>query len=164
MRLLTNSLASTDEPAAYAAFAKDRRRMLQEGVDLYEIRPDAVSRSIYTADPAGGNRLALHAKLAILDRRTVYIGSLNLDPRSREINTEVALLVDSAPLAQQMLELVDRDFQPLNSWHVVLEADGKTVAWVTDGSAQREHHPPETGFWRRFSARIVGALPIRGQL
>jgi putative cardiolipin synthase len=164
MRLLTNSLASTDEPAAYAAFARDRRSMLQDGVDLYEIRPDAESRRIYTADPTGQDRLALHAKLAVIDQQIVYIGSFNLDPRSREINTEVALLVDSAPLAQQMLALLDRDFQPQNAWHVVLEDNGKTVAWVTEGSAEVYHRPPETGFWRRFTARIVGALPIRGQL
>ena len=165
VRLLTNSLASTDEPPAYAAFARDRRRMLQEGVELYEIRPDAASRRLYTADPAANNRLALHAKLAVLDRRTVYIGSFNLDPRSRAINTEVALLVDSAPLAQQMLELLARDFRPENSWHVILEDDGKKVAWVTWESAEvRYHRPPETGFWRRFASRVVGALPIRGQL
>jgi len=165
-RLLTNSLASTDEPPAYAAFARDRRRMLQEGVDLYEIRPDAASRRIYTADPAGQHRLALHAKLAVLDRQTVYIGSFNLDPRSRVINTEVALLVYSAPLAEQMLELLERDFKPQNSWRVILEGDGKTVAWVTQESAEvvRYHRPPATGFWRRFSARVVGVLPIRGQL
>ena len=164
-RLLTNSLASTDEPPAYAAFARDRRRMLQEGVELYEIRPDAASRRVYTADPAGHHRLALHAKLAVLDRRTVYIGSFNFDPRSRAINTEVALLVDSVPLAEHMLELLARDFRPENSWRVVLEEDGKTVAWVTQTSAEvRYHRPPETGFWRRFAARVVGALPIRGQL
>ena len=165
VRLLTNSLASTDEPPAYAAFAIDRRRMLQQGVDLYEIRPDAASRRIYTADPAGLHRLALHAKLAVLDRRTVYIGSFNLDPRSREINTEVALLVYSDTLAHRMLELLEPDFQSENSWRVVLDADGKTVAWLTPGTAQmREHRPPETSVWRRFAARVIGALPIRGQL
>src|SRR5262245_47855034 len=105
VRLLTNSLASTDEPAAYAVFARDRRSMLHEGVDLYEVRPDAASRRIYTAYPSGHDRLALHAKLAVVDRQIVYIGSFNLDPRSREINTEVALLGDSASLAKQLLAL-----------------------------------------------------------
>jgi putative cardiolipin synthase len=165
-RVLTNSLASTDVPPAYALFATDRRRMLQEGVDLYEVRPDAASRAVYTADPAGHHRLALHAKLAVLDRQTVYIGSFNLDPRSRAINTEVALLIDSAPLAHQMLALLARDFEPENSFRVVLEDDGKQVAWLTQESSElvRYHRPPGTGFWRRFAAGIVGALPIRGQL
>jgi putative cardiolipin synthase len=165
IRLLTNSLASTDQASAYAAFAKDRRSMLQDGVELYEVRPDAASRRIYTADPAGPHRLALHAKLAVIDAKIVYIGSFNLDPRSREINTEVALLVYSASLAQQMLALLERDFEPQNSWRVVLDNGGKDIAWVADDSADvRYHRPPETGFWRRFAARILGALPIRGQL
>jgi putative cardiolipin synthase len=165
-RLLTNSLASTDMPPAYAVYARDRRRLLEQGVDLYEVRPDAASRRLYTADPSGRHRLALHAKVAVLDRHTVYIGSFNLDPRSRAINTEVALFVYSAPLARQLLELLERDFHPENSWRVVLEEDGKKVAWVTQESAEvvRSHRPPQAGFWRRFATRIVGTLPIRGQL
>src|SRR6185369_13115683 len=157
---LTNSLASTDEASAYAVYARDQRRLLEEGVDLYEIRPDAISRSMHTAHPARSHRLALHAKVAVLDRRTVYVGSFNLDPRSRSLNTEVALLVDSPTLAQQMLALLEPDFQPPNSWRLVLDADGRRVTWTDAGSGAeaRYGHAPATGFWRRLTARVVGIL------
>lgn len=162
--VLTNSLASTDEPPAYAVYARDRRRLLEQGVELYEVRPDAASRQLYTADAAGPHRLALHAKVAVFDRRTVYIGSFNLDPRSRAINTEIALVVNSAPLAEALLALLEPDFQPENSWRVVL--DGDREMWLTRDAAPLVgfHRAPATGFWRRLAARVIGVLPIRGQL
>jgi cardiolipin synthase C len=165
-RLLTNSLASTDEPPAYAVYARDRRAMLELGVDLYEIRPDAASRRRYIADPAGAARLALHAKVAVLDRRIVYVGSFNFDPRSQALNTEVALLVDSPVLARRLLDLLALDFEPDNSWRVVLDADDHRVAWLAEDSGQviAHEHPPATSLWRRFKARVVGWLPIRPQL
>lgn len=165
-RVLTNSLASTDVTPAYAVYARDRRRLLEEGVELYEVRPDADSRRLYTANPDGSHRLALHAKVAVLDRRIVYVGSFNLDPRSRSLNTELALLVDSAALAQQLLELLEPDFQPANSWRVVLDADRAHVAWIGGeaGETTTYERPPATNVWRRLAARVVGILPIRAQL
>jgi cardiolipin synthase C len=169
VRVLTNSLASTDEPPAYAIYAKDRRRMLEQGVDLYEIRPDAASRRIYTAHPGGRHRLALHAKLAVFDREVLYVGSFNLDPRSRFLNTEVALVVYSPALAAQLLGLLERDFEPANSWRVVLEPraaarENQRVSWVGEESAAPRHRAPGAGFWRRVAARVLAALPIRDQL
>jgi putative cardiolipin synthase len=168
LRMLTNSLASTDVPPAYAMYAKHRRRMLAEGVEMYEVRPDAESRRVYTRG-VDGARLSLHAKVAVIDREIVYIGSFNLDPRSTFLNTEVALLVYSSSLAEQMLQLLERDFRPENAWQLALgtRPDGRPgVVWVTreSGHEVRSHRAPETGFWRRLGARVYGLLPIRGQL
>ena len=170
LRILTNSLASTDEPAAYAVYAKNYRRMLDEGIEMYEVRSDAESRSVHTRGTTDEARLGLHAKVAVFDREIIYIGSFNLDPRSTFLNTEVALIVYSAPLAQQMLELVDRDFRPENAWRLALETAGDgskaAVTWVTRKSDEevRYHRAPEAGFWRRLGARIYALLPIGGQL
>ena len=167
IRMLTNSLASTDVSAAYAIYAKDYRRMLSEGLEMYEVRSDAESRRVYARGTADKARLGLHAKLAVLDREVVYIGSFNLDPRSTFLNTEVAVFVYSRALAHQMLELVDRDFKPENAWRLALETHGKTgVVWVGRDSDQdvRYDRAPGTGFWRRLGARVYALLPIRGQL
>ena len=170
VRMLTNSLASTDVTAAYAKYAKQCKRILAEGVEMYEVRPDADSRRLYARGALDGGRLGLHAKLAVVDREVVYIGSFNLDPRSTFLNTEVALLVYSPALAQQMLELLDRDFRPENAWRLALERSGNggkaRVVWVTREVDQevRYDRAPDTGFWRRFGARVYGVLPIRGQL
>jgi cardiolipin synthase C len=170
IRMLTNSLASTDEPPAYAIYATDYRRMLDAGVEMYEVRSDAESRRRHTTAAGDAARLGLHAKLAVFDRRVVYIGSFNFDPRSLFLNTEVALFVYSPALAQRMLELVERDFAPENAWRVELDGNGSggkpAVVWITQDSDEevRHRHPPETSVWRRLGARIYALLPIRGQL
>jgi cardiolipin synthase C len=170
VRMLTNSLASTDEPPAYAKYARQSERLLAEGIEMYEVRPDADSRRLYSRGAVDGGRLGLHAKVAVFDRGVVYIGSFNLDPRSMFLNTEVALLVYSPALAQQMLELLERDLRPENAWRLALDrrADGRKprVVWVTRDADQevRYDRAPQTGFWRRLGARIYGVLPIRGQL
>lgn len=171
LRVLTNSLASTDEPPAYAVYAKDHRRMLGEGVEMYEVRPDADSRRVYTSvAPPGSARLGLHAKLAVFDRTAVYVGSFNLDPRSLYLNTEVALLVHSPALARAMLHLLERDFRPENAWRLALDRnpDGteSRVVWIARESDREVRYPraPEAGFWRRLGARVYALLPIRGQL
>jgi cardiolipin synthase C len=94
------------------------------------------------------------------------VGSFNFDPRSQALNTEVALLVDSPVLARRLLDLLALDFEPDNSWRVVLDADDHRVAWLAEDSGQviAHEHPPATSLWRRFKARVVGWLPIRPQL
>jgi cardiolipin synthase C len=170
IQILTNSLASTDEPPAYAIYAKDYRRMLQAGVQLYEVRSDADSRHVYTTGVPADARLGLHAKVAVFDRDIIYIGSFNLDPRSLLLNTEVAMIVYSPALAAQMLGLLNRDFKPENAWRLALEANDNgskpKVVWLTQESGAEVRYPraPETGFWRRFGARVYALLPIRGQL
>lgn len=169
LRMLTNSLASTDETPAYAVYAKDHRRMLEAGVEIYEVRSDAASRELYARVAPASARLGLHAKVAVFDRTVVYVGSFNLDPRSRYLNTEVALLVRSPRLAEELLALLERDCRPENAWRVVLDRNGDRaprVAWITrdaDGEVRYER-PPEAGFWRRLEARVFALLPIRGQL
>ena len=164
LRMLTNSLASTDQPAAYAVYAKDYRRMLGQGVELYEVRPDAERRRRYTSGAPEEARFGLHAKLAVFDGEVVYIGSFNLDPRSLFLNTEVALFVYSPVLAREMLEVLERDLRPENAWR--LELVGNRVTWVTreSGPEIRHDRAPEAGFWRRLGARVYALLPIRGQL
>jgi cardiolipin synthase C len=120
IRVLTNSLASTDAPAAHAGYARYRRDLLAAGVELYEMRADqegtaggiGSSAGVGSGRGAGGSksgtsRASLHSKAAILDGRLAVIGSMNLDLRSQRKNSEVALLIRSSALAQEATRQVD---------------------------------------------------------
>jgi phosphatidylserine/phosphatidylglycerophosphate/cardiolipin synthase-like enzyme len=94
VRLMTNSLAATDERLVHVGYRQYRVDMLRAGAELYEWSPAQGGR-VMREIVAGGTVLRLHAKCAVIDRRRVYLGSMNFDPRSRDWNTEFGLLIDS---------------------------------------------------------------------
>jgi putative cardiolipin synthase len=162
-----NSLASTDAVLAHAGYAPHRRKMLEMGIRLHELRTDAASRSLYVAatDEPGG--LSLHAKTAIFDRRIVYIGSYNLDRLGAQVITEIGLIIRSPELAEQLLELLEVDLRPENSWRVILEEDDSRrkakLVWVGagEGGEVRYERDPEVGAARRIQNFLLALLPIR---
>ncbi len=166
VRVLTNSLAATDVVAVHAGYAPYREALVSGGVDLYEYRPDADRPT-----PAGGHRVrlgrsesALHAKIAIYDRKLVWVGSANFDPRSRRLNTEAGLLIESPPLAERLLAGIARDFSPQHSWRLTLEASGdspRRLVWSgeRDGKPVRLEHEPDAGFWRSLSVVFYSLIP-----
>jgi putative cardiolipin synthase len=169
-RLLTNSLATNDVAAAHAGYAKYRRDLLKNGMELYELRPDADSVKNNWSILAGRSKASLHTKAFVVDRELVGIGSFNIDPRSIALNTEVVVLVDSRELAAQVLEYMERGIQPENSYRVMLEDDphsgGERLVWITEneGEEVRFYSDPEVGLWRRFSTWFIGLLPIEKHL
>ena len=110
------------------------------------------------------SRAALHAKAMVVDRRYVVIGSYNLDPRSADINTELALLVDSPAFAEKVAAFFDEGVTPENSYRVTLERG--RLRWTTsDGGTARVYtKEPETGWARRFIADVLRILPIHSML
>ncbi len=115
VRILTNSLASTDVPAVHGAYRRYRRALLAAGAEIFEVRPvpgttgdgsHGGARS--GSSGASGAPFALHAKAYVFDDRTVFLGSANLDPRSFELNTEVGLLIESPDLAAQVNPALQR--------------------------------------------------------
>jgi putative cardiolipin synthase len=169
-RLLTNSLATNDVAAAHAGYAKYRRDLIRNGLEVYELRPDAASEKKNWSLLAGRSRASLHTKAGVVDREVVAIGSFNIDPRSTALNTEIVILVNSAALAAQVIEFMDNGVQPQNSYHVILETDIETGAerlvWITEneGKQVRYYSEPEVGLWRRFSTWFIGLLPIEKNL
>jgi putative cardiolipin synthase len=166
VRVLTNSLASTDVLAVHASYSSYRPALLAGGIDLHEYRADA--RRPAPAEHvmrAGSSDSALHAKVRIYDGRTVWIGSANSDARSRRINTEAGLLIHSEELAARLLKALERDFSPQHSWRLALEAaDGsgaKQVVWIgeQDGKAVRLTQEPAAGFLRALSQFFYAVLP-----
>jgi len=133
VRLLTNSLATTDEVKVNAAYSKSRAELAALGVTLFEMKPDAASRAIYVARPSVSKaRLALHGKAAVFDRRVVFLGSFNLDPRSRSLDTEAVFVVHSPELAAQLLEAMALDFEPANAWRIGHVVGSRRVAWLSE--------------------------------
>ena len=112
--MLTNSLASNDVLAAHAGHAEHREELIAAGVELYELRSDPAVKK-RTFHLSGSGRSTLHCKVLVFDRKDVFIGSLNLDPRSGDINTEAGLYIESPELAAQVIAYMDEGVLPQNS-------------------------------------------------
>jgi len=165
--VLTNSLAATDVAAVHAGYARYRRELLRGGVDLYEMKPlvgsgDGKRRLSVT----GSSEASLHTKAMVIDRHWVFVGSMNLDPRSAKLNTEMGVLVDSAELAEQLRGQFELDTSPEFSYRVVVEEPGHELVWYdrVDGKERRSEHEPDASVWRRMGATALRALPIESLL
>jgi putative cardiolipin synthase len=165
VRLLTNSLASTDVVMVNAHYAKSRPRLVELGVNLYEMKPWSASRELYIARATKSRaHLSLHGKAAVFDRKTVFVGSFNLDPRSAALDTETVIVVESPELAEQFLQAFATDFEPANAWRIADVAGKHDVAWVTEEAVPIvEPHDPASR-WRRFVRSLEKVLPIRSLL
>jgi putative cardiolipin synthase len=167
VRVLTNSLASNDVVAAHAGYAKRRKALVENGVELYELRPDSISKTVAErkAFSRGESNAALHTKAIVFDRESVFVGSYNLDPRSADINTEMGLYVESPELARQVMAYMDEGVLPYNAYRVQLDEDGRLV-WKTvkDGEPVVYTKEPETTFGQHFTSGFIRLLPVEGQL
>jgi putative cardiolipin synthase len=169
-RLLTNSLATNDVVAAHAGYAKYRRDLIRNGMEVYELRPDAASEKKSWSLLAGRSKASLHTKAGVIDGEIVAIGSFNLDPRSTALNTEMVILVKSFELAAEVTEFMNDGILPHNSYRVMLETDGENfterLVWITeiDGKEVRYYSDPEVDVWRRFSAWFLGLFSIEEHL
>jgi len=157
--IVTNSLASTNHIPVHSAYAGYRRDVLDTGVALYEVRANAGREAQGGTGPA---QLTLHTKLIIIDRRYVFVGSLNLDPRSLEINAEMGLLIDSPELASLIADGLMQDLEHVA--YQVIEGD-RGLEWhaTIDGQQIVETSEPLSSNWRRLKAWVMRIAP-EGQL
>ena len=171
VQILTNSLASNDEPAAHSGYAHYRRRLLEGGVQLYELRPTPGAAQPATARGTSSG-ISLHAKTVVVDREHVFIGSLNMDQRSKLLNTEMGLIIDSAPLAQAVRQFFDTATQPANAFHVVLQKSTESKStdrhmlwqWSEGGKPMSDQTDPDASSKRRLEVFFWSLLPIEGLL
>jgi len=128
VRILTNSLASTDNLEAFSSYQSDRKKLLETGIKIYEFRPDAaVRKKIMTGDlqatldytPTFG----LHAKSMVVDGNITVIGTFNLDPRSANLNTECVAIIYSENIAAKVLNGMEIEFKPENSWETTIDSN-----------------------------------------
>ena len=155
--VLTNSLASNDEPFASAAYANYRLPMLKMGVQLYETDSTQLKHDQVIGPSLGGSIGRSHAKLAVIDRHITFVGSMNMDFRSSRENTELGLLVDSPELAEQVLRLSER-VRDVGSYRLRLDESGKHVQWVgtrIDGIEEVYDSDPEVDFGTRLKVLLL---------
>jgi putative cardiolipin synthase len=170
VKVLTNSLASTDNLIVHTGYARYRRRLLEAGVELYELRPipAAKPKTLFRGKRSRG--ISLHAKAIVIDRRVTFIGSMNLDPRAALLNTEIGVLVDSPSLATAVAQFFQEASEPDSSFQPrLLPSDDKgwrPLCWTgeSDGREIKTYTEPRASLWRRIRAKVLRIFPIEGLL
>ena len=154
---MTNSLGATDEPVVHLGYRRYREQLLDLGVDLYEISStrtkDNTRHKLFGASVG-----RLHSKVAVVDRRYVFIGSMNLDPRSATINTELGAVVDSPQLAREMLRIIDLD--RLQSAYRVTRKPGGGLTWagMDEDKEVMFDAEPEVSLWLRVKLFLLAPI------
>jgi putative cardiolipin synthase len=152
---MTNSLGSTDEPVVHVGYSAYREPMLELGVELYEISGTRVKKN-RRLNLFGSSLGRLHAKLAVVDKKTIFVGSMNLDPRSATINTELGAVINSPELAREMIRIIDLD-RLQSAYRVRLRGNGGGLEWVSvdDDKENVLDEEPDSSMWQRFKAMLL---------
>jgi len=158
--VLTNSLASTNHPYVHGGYFPYRRELLEAGVRIYEAKADAAISQV-TGEPVS---LTLHTKAILIDRETVFIGSLNFDPRSIEINTEKGVFIESPEFGAAFADAIENDVADY-VYSVEIDAEGRTIWRHGEGDSETiwRSEPGASG-WDKFVAILTSLLPVEGQL
>ncbi len=172
VKVLTNSFSATDVAAVHAGYAPRRKALLRAGVELYELKPTANAELARSRAPKSrmfaSSRASLHAKAYVVDRRLLFIGSLNLDPRSIKLNTEMGVVLDSPALATQLVQDMDKNLMDI-AWRVQLKKDengGESLTWTTIEKGKEITYDKEPGMnvWQHMGIGILRILPVEDQL
>ena len=169
VRILTNSLASNDVGIVHAGYKKYRKKLLQGGVELYELNKE-LTRDQRKAKkgPGSSSKASLHAKSFVFDCKQVFIGSLNLDPRAVLHNTEIGVVLEVPEIAEEMTTWFEENIEQL-AFRLELKKDEngyERLYWHgwEEGKQVVYTHEPHTGFWRRFGIGFMSIWPIESQL
>jgi putative cardiolipin synthase len=178
VRILTNSFEATDVSPVHAGYAPHRQALVAAGVELYELKPSAYAELANRGKAARGSRsrawlsssrASLHAKNYIVDRRLVFIGSLNMDPRSARLNTEMGVVLDSPALAERMIKSTEDGLLDM-AYRVGLQTDGDggspRLTWTTRETGQLVVYDSEPGMGplEHLGIGVLRALPIKEEL
>ena len=171
VHILTNSLESTPDPIAQAGYLKYRIPLVKAGVELHELRAllGNTRGSGQTAVVSRYGNYGLHAKLYVFDRQKLFIGSMNFDQRSKHLNTEIGVIIDSPELAQQTAMRFERMVQPANAYALAwrtLGTGSAQLVWDSqeNGNAVEYTREPARSEWQRLEQSLLSWLPIGGEL
>jgi putative cardiolipin synthase len=159
--VVTNSLAATDVAAVHGGYANYRRKLLRRGVRLFEFQRSAETPQISVFGSKGAS---LHTKAFIVDGSHGFVGSLNFDPRSASLNTEMGVLFENEGLASELQGLFEHDMSPSTSYRVWLERGRLLWEGIDSGRIRRFSSEPKASLRRRLVAFIVRWLPMESQL
>ena len=171
VQVLTNSLASNDEPAAHAGYVRYRSDLLAGGVKVFELRPAVGSKQDATAFGTSSG-VALHAKAIVVDRRYAFVGSLNIDQRSKLLNTEMGVMVDCPKLAEAVAGFFAKATEPTSAFEVVLApaagqgAKSTHLVWLAQEHGQQVtlDSEPDASSGRKLEVTLLQLLPIESLL
>ena len=164
LKILTNSAQSNNHNSVHAFYVPYRKRMIEAGVDLYEVQGSG-SLASYLDRVGEDGRAGLHTKALVIDDRISVIGSYNMDPRSRVWNSEIALVIDDAGFAAEVLEEMARDFTPDAAWRLSLDDNGKPLwSGEVDGEPVQFSKDPGTSWWTRFVWGVMRIFPLENEL
>ena len=164
VRILTNSAASTNHGVVHAYYSKYRKQLLSENIELYEVQGTG-ALATYLDRVGEDAHAGLHTKAMVVDERLSVIGSYNMDPRSRVWNSEIALVVDDANFAAEVLQEMERDFSPKAAWRLSLD-EKESVVWTGEfeGAETQFHRDPGSTWWDRLVWGIFRILPLENEL
>lgn len=175
VRILTNSLAANDVGMVHAGYMRYRVELLKRGVKLYEFKADHEENEQKNKKWTGSSRASLHAKTFGLDRKAMFVGSFNLDPRSISLNTELGVLFENKKLASEMGKRFD-DIVKKYAYQlelVTLPKDEEgfdfveySIEWISreKGKVVRYDSEPDTSLWQRFVAGFWSIFVIESFL
>jgi cardiolipin synthase C len=154
--ILTNSLGANDEPLTHIGYARYRVGLIRAGVKLYELSPTRVKGETWEAIP-GTSHGRLHAKVAVLDDSMVYIGSMNLDPRSDSTNTELGIVAQCPELARDVVRVIDTA-RRVSAYRLQFGPDGESLEWLVMGDPHEVvlSSEPDVGPYERFRDMLLG--------
>jgi cardiolipin synthase C len=159
--VLTNSLAATDVTAVHGAYARCRHALVEGGVRLFELKPYGNRRrnSLF-----GSTSASLHTKAFTIDNRSAFVGSMNFDPRSASLNTEMGVVFEQDDLVERIRQIFADETSSERSYRIDIEDDA--VVWRDEeaGEVKILKDEPEAGIGRRLLARTIAFLPIQSQL
>ncbi len=154
VHIITNSLAATDAAIVCIGYARYREPLLRLGAEIDELRPEP-GRENQRLSAVGSSKASLHAKVLVVDRRTLFIGSFNVDQRSALANTEMGIEIASEPLADQVLARV-RERGEASRYRVTLDPDGG-LRWTTvdDGVEKVYRDEPQAGPMLKLLLKVL---------
>lgn len=163
VNILTGSMGANNHTAAHSHYKKYRRSILATGANLYEFRHDPSPKIQDTSnvEPIEAPFISLHTKAMVADGERCFVGSLNLDPRALDINTENGLYIDSPGLCGQLSKEFETLLDPDNAWRVYLNNDN-ALRW--ESSSGTTSIQPARSFWQRIADFFFRLLPIESQL
>lgn len=165
VKIVTNSLASSDVSIVHAGYKLSRKSLLQGGVELYEIKTALAPDVKLDKHSFGSSKASLHAKTFAIDRTSLFVGSLNLDPRSFTENTEIGMLIRSEAAAQELGGWFDSELESV-AYRLVWDEKENGIQWldITDDGTTIYDHDPGTSWWLRRWVDFLSLFPIESQL
>lgn len=167
VRVLTNSLASNDAPAAHVGYARYRKALLDMGIELYEMRAEqqgsfsSFGSSALSGGSTGGStsgsRASLHSKVVVIDDRLLVVGSMNLDLRSQLQNSEVAIVIRNRAISAEATRLIEPTLST-GAYHVELD-EGRMVWRAPQGSQLADSLvEPDASWGLKLMLKVIGPL------